>query len=90
MIAIPDFEAGAMENWGLIIYRETLMLFKEGYSSEKNKEEIAKTIAHELGHMVCPIFLRVPTKFFHDSQDKFNFQPSSPLNAYTSTVVFWL
>ncbi|XP_028401179.1 glutamyl aminopeptidase-like [Dendronephthya gigantea] len=51
MIAIPDFEAGAMENWGLIIYRETVMLFKEGYSSEKNKEGIAKTIAHELGHM---------------------------------------
>ncbi|XP_028402409.1 glutamyl aminopeptidase-like, partial [Dendronephthya gigantea] len=51
MIAIPDFAAGAMENWGLIIYRETAMLFKKGQSSESNRERIVQVIAHELAHM---------------------------------------
>ena len=53
MIAVPDFAAGAMENWGLIIYRETAMLFKDGKSSESNRERIVQVIAHELAHMVC-------------------------------------
>ena len=53
MIAVPDFAAGAMENWGLIIYRETAMLFKKGLSSESNRERIVQVIAHELAHMVC-------------------------------------
>ena len=42
MAAIPDFSAGAMENWGLITYRETLLLFKEGISDAVNKEDIIK------------------------------------------------
>ena len=53
MIAVPDFAAGAMENWGLIIYRETAMLFKPGQSSESNRERIIQVISHELAHMVC-------------------------------------
>ncbi|XP_046858685.1 glutamyl aminopeptidase-like [Xenia sp. Carnegie-2017] len=51
MIAVPDFQAGAMENWGLILYRETAMLFKEGQSSESNRERIVQVISHELAHM---------------------------------------
>ncbi|KAK3602013.1 hypothetical protein CHS0354_027016 [Potamilus streckersoni] len=50
MIAIPDFAAGAMENWGLITYRETAMLFEEGVAAEKNKQRVATVIAHELAH----------------------------------------
>uniref|UniRef100_A0A3P9Q6B5 Aminopeptidase n=1 Tax=Poecilia reticulata TaxID=8081 RepID=A0A3P9Q6B5_POERE len=50
-IAIPDFSAGAMENWGLITYRETALLYDEAFSSNSNKERIATVIAHELGHM---------------------------------------
>ena len=50
MIAIPDFAAGAMENWGLITYRETALLFKDKVSSEVNKERIATVISHELAH----------------------------------------
>uniref|UniRef100_A0A665WG25 Aminopeptidase n=1 Tax=Echeneis naucrates TaxID=173247 RepID=A0A665WG25_ECHNA len=50
-IALPDFNAGAMENWGLITYRETALLYDEEFSSNANKERIATIIAHELAHM---------------------------------------
>ncbi len=50
MAAIPDFAAGAMENWGLITYRETLLLFDETVSSASNKESITYVVAHELAH----------------------------------------
>lgn len=51
-IALPDFNAGAMENWGLITYRETALLYDEAFSSNSNKERIATIISHELAHMV--------------------------------------
>ncbi|XP_053387121.1 aminopeptidase N-like [Mercenaria mercenaria] len=50
MIAIPDFAAGAMENWGLITYRETAMLYEPGVSSEGNKQRVAVVVSHELAH----------------------------------------
>ncbi|XP_028841845.1 alanyl (membrane) aminopeptidase b, tandem duplicate 1 [Denticeps clupeoides] len=50
-IALPDFNAGAMENWGLITYRETALLYDPAVSSNGNKERIATIIAHELAHM---------------------------------------
>jgi aminopeptidase N len=50
MIAIPDFGAGAMENWGLITYRETALLYKEGQSSVGDRESIVSVISHELAH----------------------------------------
>uniref|UniRef100_A0A673IHW1 Aminopeptidase n=1 Tax=Sinocyclocheilus rhinocerous TaxID=307959 RepID=A0A673IHW1_9TELE len=49
-IALPDFNAGAMENWGLITYRETALLYDEEISSNGNKESIVTIIAHELAH----------------------------------------
>lgn len=52
MIAIPDFAAGAMENWGLILYRETALLYKPGESSESNKNRVAYVVSHELAHQV--------------------------------------
>lgn len=42
MIAIPDFSAGAMENWGLITYRETALLYDKEQSSFLNKERVAE------------------------------------------------
>lgn len=51
-IALPDFGAGAMENWGLIMYRETALLYDKNVSSTSNKEWIATVIAHELAHQV--------------------------------------
>uniref|UniRef100_A0A8D3DNF3 Aminopeptidase n=1 Tax=Scophthalmus maximus TaxID=52904 RepID=A0A8D3DNF3_SCOMX len=50
-IALPDFNAGAMENWGLVTYRETALLYDPVMSSTGNKERVTTVIAHELAHM---------------------------------------
>jgi len=51
MVAVPDFAAGAMENWGLVTYRESRMLYDEKESSTKAQQNVASVIAHELAHM---------------------------------------
>ncbi|XP_020482027.2 endoplasmic reticulum aminopeptidase 1b isoform X1 [Labrus bergylta] len=50
LAAIPDFQSGAMENWGLTTYRETGLLFDPDRSSASDKLGITKVIAHELAH----------------------------------------
>ena len=50
MIAIPDFEAGAMENFGAITYRETDFLVDEKTASEVAKKRVAIDVAHEMSH----------------------------------------
>ena len=50
MLAIPDFAAGAMENWGAITFRETILLYDPKTSSTKTKQFIAEVISHELAH----------------------------------------
>jgi tricorn protease interacting factor F2/3 len=50
LIAIPDFAAGAMENWGAITFRETILLYDPKTSSTKTKQYIAEVISHELAH----------------------------------------
>ena len=52
MAAIPDFRAGAMENWGLILYRETALLYDPQESSSSSKQRVAIVVAHELAHQV--------------------------------------
>ncbi|XP_048858596.1 glutamyl aminopeptidase-like isoform X2 [Brienomyrus brachyistius] len=49
-IAIPDFGTGAMENWGLITYRESSLLYDASESSSYNKMNVASIISHELVH----------------------------------------
>ncbi|KAG8519425.1 Glutamyl aminopeptidase, partial [Galemys pyrenaicus] len=49
-IAIPDFGTGAMENWGLITYRETNLLYDPKESASSNKQRVATVVAHELVH----------------------------------------
>jgi hypothetical protein len=39
LVAVPDFSAGAMENWGLITFRETALLFKKGGSAISDREQ---------------------------------------------------
>ncbi|XP_050343244.1 membrane alanyl aminopeptidase-like isoform X2 [Nymphalis io] len=50
-IALPDFSAGAMENWGLIKYREAVLLYLPEESTPYFKYKVAQIIAHETAHM---------------------------------------
>ena len=50
MIAIPDFAAGAMENWGAITFREAILLYDPKTSSTRTKQYIAEVISHEIAH----------------------------------------
>jgi len=50
LIAIPDFEAGAMENYGLLTYRETCLLYDPSNTSISVKRYVAVVIAHEIAH----------------------------------------
>ena len=50
-IAIPDFAAGAMENWGCITYRETALLVDPDNSSAGTRQRVAEVLAHEMAHM---------------------------------------
>ena len=43
LIAIPDFVTGAMEQWGLITYRETSLLFDQKEGSTSSKENVLET-----------------------------------------------
>ncbi|KAK6041854.1 hypothetical protein COOONC_20641 [Cooperia oncophora] len=52
MVALPDFSAGAMENWGLITYRENSLLYDDRYYAPMNKQRVALVVAHELAHQV--------------------------------------
>ncbi|XP_008990027.2 endoplasmic reticulum aminopeptidase 1 isoform X2 [Callithrix jacchus] len=50
LAAIPDFQSGAMENWGLTTYRESALLFDAEKSSASSKLHITMFVAHELAH----------------------------------------
>ena len=51
MLAAPDFAAGAMENWGLAIFREVDLLCNISTVGVSRKVRIATVVAHELSHM---------------------------------------
>jgi puromycin-sensitive aminopeptidase len=50
-VAVPGFDAGAMENVGLVLFRQNLLLQETGSASWNQEKLIAKVIAHELAHM---------------------------------------
>jgi len=50
LIGLPDFEAGAMENFGAITYRETDLLLDEKTASVEARQRVALVIAHEMAH----------------------------------------
>ncbi|XP_070557953.1 aminopeptidase N-like [Ptychodera flava] len=51
MAAIPQFSAGAMENWGLVLYRESAMLYDPTIHAPSRRGIVASYVAHELAHM---------------------------------------
>ena len=50
-VAIPDFAAGAMENWGAITYREIALLIDPDHSSAAARQRVASIVSHEMAHM---------------------------------------
>lgn len=49
-VALPDFSSGAMENWGLITYRQIALLTDPENSSIDQRQHVALVVAHELAH----------------------------------------
>ncbi|CAJ0571514.1 unnamed protein product, partial [Mesorhabditis spiculigera] len=50
IFAIPDFAAGAMENWGIMTFRETMVLDDPVQHGSSRRIEVEDTVAHEIGH----------------------------------------
>ncbi len=50
LVAIPDFAAGAMENWGADTFRETTLLIDPRNSSAAAEERVVEVVDHELAH----------------------------------------
>lgn len=50
LIAVPDFAPGAMENWGLALFRESALLLDKNTTSSAAKQRVVLIIAHEIAH----------------------------------------
>lgn len=50
MVAIPEFAAGAMENWGLVTYRTVDLLITKGQASQDQMQRVCVVVCHELAH----------------------------------------
>lgn len=57
LIAISDFSAGAMENWGCLTFRETMLLFDSDSSSMRVRKTVALCVGHEIAHQVYIIII---------------------------------
>lgn len=57
LVAVPEFAAGAMENYGLIVYRENDLLYHELYSNVAKKQRVSYTSSHPMSI----IFLQLVT-----------------------------
>jgi hypothetical protein len=51
LVAVPDFELGAMENVGAVFFRETALLLEPATASSAERRRVAEIVAHELSHM---------------------------------------
>lgn len=50
MASVPDFKFSGMENWGLILYRETALLYDPQKTPVSSKQDLGITVAHEISH----------------------------------------
>lgn len=57
MIAIPDFSAGAMENYGLVTYRETALLYDDKHSAAANKQRVSSVLLYSQTQLESDNFL---------------------------------
>ena len=60
-----------MENWGLITYRLTSLLYDKHKSSDSNKQWVAVVVAHELAHQVCKLLKKSVCESVRKSTEKF-------------------
>ncbi len=58
-MAVPQLSFGAMENWGLVIYRDYVLLFDEKIYPQSSKQHVAVDVAHELAHQVGNISVKI-------------------------------
>lgn len=58
LVAIPDFSAGAMENWGLLTFRENALLWNPNHSTVSDKMYALSVVSHEISHMVTEFTLK--------------------------------
>jgi aminopeptidase N len=49
-IAVPDTDVAAQENWGLILYRESILFYDPKTSSQLSKQNTVTVVSHEIGH----------------------------------------
>ncbi|NXY82375.1 AMPQ Aminopeptidase, partial [Alcedo cyanopectus] len=56
LVALPDFGAGAMENWGLMTFQESSLMYSPSDKFTTRKAMIAIIVSHELGHQACFFF----------------------------------
>lgn len=52
LLAVPDFLAGAMEDWGLVSFRSSYLMYEENLVTVDQKKMVTLVIAHELAHQV--------------------------------------
>ena len=59
LVAIPDFMTGAMENWGLIGFTSSMLLFDPNITSDALQQTVCETVTHELAHQVSEEKIRL-------------------------------
>ncbi|NWU31061.1 AMPQ Aminopeptidase, partial [Dyaphorophyia castanea] len=64
LVALPDFGAGGMENWGLMIYQEALLINLPSDELRNKKAVIALIVSHELAHQACERHSKEILRFF--------------------------
>lgn len=62
MIAIPDFAAGAMENYGLVTYRETALLYDDQHSAAANKQRVIDNMNFSLSNSFSIFIINILEK----------------------------
>ncbi|KAL1453305.1 hypothetical protein WDU94_007455 [Cyamophila willieti] len=50
LVAVPDFDAGAMENWGMTTYREIYILNCNHHTTTRSMQSSVTVVTHEFSH----------------------------------------